>query len=474
MDYKLLTSLLFWFFSLQSLLVAQFQHSVELIRTVNREDLAKELGEPVDNGVHFYKMTYHTTGSDGMPDIASGLIVIPDNDFVNFPLVIYHHGTSSAKSRVPSSLNLDYEAYAFFGGAGYVVLAPDYLGMGDSRGFHPYVHRATQASASVDMLKGFHEWALQSNVSLNGSLFLTGYSQGGHASMATHQLLEEQYMGTFDVTAAAHLAGPYSLSTVMKEVMIRESDYGFVGFIPFAILGFQTVYGDVFTELTDVFRPSFVAPIQSFYSGQISLTTLAIIIQLTLLQEYGNSFPINILNPVFADALQKDENNRINEILRMNDVYDWMPKAPTRLFFCQADELVPYQNALVAGAAMKRNSAPDVQLFDVSPSSGHSDCAGPALLAALEFFNDYRMTTLSAFEANPQILIFPNPTNGKFNVGGANFTPDCSVTVRDLTGRKILTQAATESINITGYASGVYMVVVDYQGARAVLKINKY
>jgi len=474
MDHRQITFLLFWFFLSNSLLTAQYLNSVEPIRSVSRDELTTQLGVMGDNGVQFYKMTYHTTGTDGMPDIASGLIVVPDSDRNDFPLVIYHHGTSTAKSRVPSSLNLDYEAYALFGASGYVVLAPDYLGMGDSRGFHPYVHRATLASASVDMLKGFHEWVLQGNISLGGSLFLTGYSQGGHASMATHQVLEEQYKGVFEVTAAAHMAGPYSLSNVMKEVMLRESDYNFVGFVPKAILGFQEVYGDVFNELTDVFKPSFVAPIQSFYNGQINLTTLAIIIQLTLLQEYGNSFPVNILNPTFANALQTDEQNRLNEILRMNDSYDWSPKAPTRLFFCRADDLVPFQNSLVAGSAMKRNWAPDVKLMDVGPSLNHSDCAGPALLEALDFFNVFKITNVSPMEANARISVFPNPTRGEISIAGDLVTSDCKVTVHDLTGRILLTQYASETIDLTPLSPGVYWVNLDCQGVRVARRVNKY
>jgi dipeptidyl aminopeptidase/acylaminoacyl peptidase len=210
---KLLISFTFLFyFLILSPIYSQHVNSVDYIRSASAEEISELLDYDVPYGVRFYKMTYHTTGSDGLADVASGLIVIPENELQDFSLVIYHHGTSPAKDQVPSSLNLDYEAYAFIGASGFAVLAPDYLGMGDSRGFHPYVHRETQARASVDMLKAFHEWLEGENYAVNDKLFLTGYSQGGHASMSTHQELELFYATEFSVTAATHLSGPYSIS----------------------------------------------------------------------------------------------------------------------------------------------------------------------------------------------------------------------------------------------------------------------
>ena len=95
---------------------------------------------------------------------------------------------------------------------GYVAVAPDYLGLGESRGFHPYVHAATEASAAIDLLYAAQEFAEKQKFPLNGQLFLTGYSQGGHASMALHRELERNYSKIFPVSAAAHLSGPYSIS----------------------------------------------------------------------------------------------------------------------------------------------------------------------------------------------------------------------------------------------------------------------
>jgi len=456
-----------------SVLHSQNLHSVNHLDDLTRQELTEQLGMDVDNGVKFYKMTYHTTGSDGLPDIASGLIVLPDNSPADQSLVIYHHGTSAAKDLVPSSLNLDYEAYAYIGGNGFAVIAPDYLGMGDSRGFHPYVHRETQASASVDMLKAFHEWADQEGVLLNEKLFLTGYSQGGHASMSTHQLLEDQYSQEFPVTAAAHLSGPYSLSQVMKEVITSEEDYLFPGFIPYTILGFQEVYGDVYTDLSEIFREIFIFHIESFYNGSYTLTQLSVIMSLIMQQQYGNSHPVNILNPSLADELQNNPDHRINQLLAENDTHNWTPQAPTRLFYCQADDLVPYENSVVAHEAFQENGAADVQLKDINPALDHGDCAEPAIIATIDFFKGFQETQVDFLADIAGIGFYPNPTQDFLYIEGME-SQSLQFSLYDTSGRVIISNITQNSINLSHLQNGVYFMKITNGQQSETRKIIKF
>ena len=57
-------------------------------------------------------------------------------------------------------------------------------------------------------------WCSDNQVAINEQLFITGYSQGGYASMAVHKYLENPSI--HEVTAASHMSGPYNLSHVMK------------------------------------------------------------------------------------------------------------------------------------------------------------------------------------------------------------------------------------------------------------------
>lgn len=436
---------------------SQHLNSVQHIRKVSREDLQTAIATPVEYGADFYKITYHTTGSDGETDIASGVIVIPDGKVSPHAVVIYHHGTSNSPTEVPSSLNLDYDAYAFFGGSGYAVIAPDYLGMGDSRGFHPYLHRQTQASASVDMLKAFHEWADNQNFTLDTRLFLTGYSQGGHASMSTHQELETNYASEYPVTAAAHLSGPYSLSSSMREIMFSETDYDFFGYIPYIILGFQEVHGDLYTNLSDIFRPAFVPHIQGFYNGTYNLTQLSVIMVIISVQQYGNRHPINIFNPDVVESLRDDDNHRLNQLLRENDTYNFAPRAPTRLLYCSADRVVPFINSLVAETALKANGAIDLQAIDVNPALDHGPCAPLAVTAARDFFNTFMQPTPVEPSFNIPLAIYPNPTTGQVNIRNVN--GNGLAEFFDHTGRMVWRQNTSQP-NIAHLPEGIYMIKI--------------
>jgi pimeloyl-ACP methyl ester carboxylesterase len=436
----------------------QHLNTVEFISSASVVDISELLDYDVDNGVRFYKMTYNTMGSDGTPDIASGLIVIPDNDAPEFSLVIYHHGTSPAKDQVPSSLNLDYEAYAFIGASGFAVLAPDYLGMGDSRGFHPYVHRKTQASASIDMLKAFHEWLENADYAVNEQLFLTGYSQGGHASMSTHQELELFHSAQFVVTAATHLSGPYSISVVMRDLMFSKSDYLFLGFIPYVILGYQEVYGTMYDNLSDIFQLEFIPFIEDFYNGELNLVDLTIALLFASIQNYGNRYPVTLFNPDLVNGMKENDDHPVNLILRENDTYNWAPQAPTRIFYCLGDEMVPYENSILADSVLQANGAFDLVTKNLNSEMGHGECAVPALMETIEFFKGFVEMSSGFVALQNEVNIYPNPTDGRINISGPIDFSEYHFQVIDITGKILLSQPLSYEINMVHLQSGMYLV----------------
>jgi pimeloyl-ACP methyl ester carboxylesterase len=457
-----------------STIYTQHLNSVEFISSVSAAEISERLDYDLNNGVRFYKINYHTTGSDGMPDIASGLIVIPDNMANEFALVIYHHGTSAAKDQVPSSLNLDYEAYAFIGASGFAVLAPDYLGMGDSRGFHPYVHRKTQASASIDMLLAFHEWLGNVNYSVNEKLFLTGYSQGGHASMSTHQELELLYSTEFNVTAATHLSGPYSFSVIMRDLMFSQNDYLFLGFIPYVILGYQEVYGNIYENLSDIFQLEFIPFIEDFYNGEINLVELTIALLFASIQNYGNRYPVTLFNPDLVNDMTTNDNHPINVILRENDTYNWAPQAPTRIFYCLGDEMVPYENSILADSVLQANGAFDLVTKNLNSEMGHGECVFPALMETIEFFKGFIDTSVDFLAFQNEISLYPNPTDDRINISGPTDFSDYHFQIIDVIGKILLDQALSYEINMGHLKSGIYLIrIIGKRGVSTYRVIRK-
>ena len=73
---------------------------------------------PALTGITAYSVTYLTTGSDGQPDTASGLIVLPDNKGTN-RLLSYQYGDTEGLDLVPSKLNLEGTLGILYGGQGF-------------------------------------------------------------------------------------------------------------------------------------------------------------------------------------------------------------------------------------------------------------------------------------------------------------------------------------------------------------------
>ena len=65
--------------------------------------------------------------------------------------------------------------------AGYVIVAPDYEGLGTS-GVHPYLNLSSAANSAIAAVKAVKE---HYGTQLNGAWMSIGQSQGGHASLGT-------------------------------------------------------------------------------------------------------------------------------------------------------------------------------------------------------------------------------------------------------------------------------------------------
>ena len=427
-----------------------------------RTELATEFGFFINYGIDVYKVRYTTTDVQGQPDTASGALVIPQARGFALPLFIYQHGTSGAKDDVPSNLNIsDYKVPLAFGGVGAVSLAPDYLGLGDS------------ASAAVDMLKAIGPYVAGLGQALNGQLFLGGYSQGGHASMALHRVLQEDYSSEYPVTAAAHMSGPYSLANVMREYVLSEDEYSFPGYIVRIILGLNEYY-QIYSDFSQVFRAPYLGPAQAYYNNELTMGALHDTLATLLTQELGLVQPKYIIQDSVRQNILDNPNHPVNVALAENDVYDWAPQSPTRLFYCTSDEQVLYTNSLLADSVMNANGAPDVESANISSTLSHFDCARPALTQALLFFVQYLDVVSDAEEqaAEQSFRVYPNPTSGPLTVEG--LSPGARLELYSPDGRRLSqlqAEGETVQLPVEGLAPGLYVLKLQGGDFRTVKKV---
>ena len=325
-------------------------------------------------GADVYSLRYETIDIHKAPTVASGAVLVPSPVLSSLDLLSFHHGTTVLREGVPSREAGDFLPALAWASDGYLIALPDYLGLGDSPGLHPYLLAEPTATAIVDMLRAVRHLAASKSWTLSGQLFLAGYSEGGYATMAAHKALELDYALEFTVTASAPMAGPYDLSGTMYElIMIKRTPYSNPYYLPYVLLAYNEVYS-LFSSPSDYMRSPWDATLPPLFDGQHSGGEINAAMP---------DVPIEIIRQdVIADVLG-DPDHPFRQALRANDLTQWAPKAPIRLYHCTGDELVPQLNSVVALAEL----AGSVELVDPSSESGHRDCATPSVLGARAWFN---------------------------------------------------------------------------------------
>jgi pimeloyl-ACP methyl ester carboxylesterase len=355
-------------------------YSRELIEAALRSQGLTQL-LPVQYGVRYYRITYATIDTAGNPTTASGLVATPVGAVGARPLISYQHGTIVRRSDAPSNPQARESQMVGAGAAavGYVVAAADYLGLGQGTGLHPFLHAASEATACVDMLRATRQFCLGRSILLSNNLFLAGYSQGGHATMALHRALEADYPGEFTVTACAPMAGPYDLSGTSFPQALSNPSSATSYYAAYLLVAYNSVYS-LFSSLSEVFTSPYDTRVATLFDG--THTSSEIMAQLP-------ANPKDMLTAGFLARMQAaSPTDPFLSALRENDVYDWRPLAPVRLYHGRADKDVPYANSEVAYARMSALGA-DVQLINVGDTLDHETAIMPSLLGARTWFSTF-------------------------------------------------------------------------------------
>lgn len=357
--------------------------SVELMETKAVDQIAIEYpfaalaGLDLRYDVAVYRIGYQTLDAFGNLTAASGVVGVPLGIPAGAPLLSFQHGTITSRANAPS-VNLQETgadlALYLMGASGYVMAAPDYLGFGDSSGLHPYMHAKTLAWTVIDLIRATRSLAADSGYPLNGQLFLTGYSEGGYATMAAQREIETHHADELSITASAPMAGAYDLSGTMLQLFLSGDPVPSPLQFPYILLAYNEIYG-FYEEITNLLAGEYVNTVLGLFDGENDSDT----INAALPSVFHELFAPNLLT-----ALESSGYHPLRTALESNDVYRWMPVSPTRLYHCLDDDIVPYANATVAFDYFTAAGA-DVEL-ETLPFGSHTDCAVPALLNGNSWF----------------------------------------------------------------------------------------
>ena len=337
-----------------------------------------ELGFPVRAAfaVDVYTIVYETIDAGGEVTQASGALLVPRGTAAPRPLMSYQHGTLVARDEAPSAAGGELAVGLAYAADGYVAVLPDLLGLGESPGLHTYVHAATSATAVVDMLRATLDFAEGDGLELSGQLFITGYSQGGYTAMVAHRELEASHRDEFSVTASAPMAGPYDLSGVMADTFTDGREHPSPYYLAYTLLAYNEIY-DLFATPADFLVAPYDTTLPPLFDGTHSASEINAAMP---------DVPGDILQPGVAEAFASDADHPARQRLRENDVYDWAPLAPIRMYHCGGDRHVPPANSEVAFEHLSANGA-EVELIDPLPIADHQGCVPLSLLLAKAWFD---------------------------------------------------------------------------------------
>lgn len=336
--------------------------------------------------VDLYRVAYKTKDPFGKITTASGLFIIPLGIEKALPLANYNHGTILRDTDVPSYLSYESQVGVVFGSQGFAMSLPDYLGLGlgSASGIHPYTHAKTEASATIDMIRAGRRLCDSLGVQLNDQLFLCGYSQGGHATMATHKMMEEKYSDEFTVTASAPMAGAYDVSGTMYDLLLKDQEYPAPGYLVYLLYSYNYVY-----KLYDNLNSILAAPYNTTLAPYFTAPTTTDLSQVETLLP-ASKIPSAVLTPAFLQTLRTDKTNPVYLKLTENDLYDWTPKGPIKLCHCDGDQHVPFVNAEIARDRFIARGFTGVTLVNPLPGGTHNTCVIPSLVTALLWFNSLK------------------------------------------------------------------------------------
>lgn len=330
-------------------------------------------GPYIKNGIKTYSVTYKTKNWSGTEVIASASIVVPDTPGP-YAFINYNHGTLLPEDewRAPSynnDFNSDINITYMMASAGYVVVAPDYIGYGASKNQeHNYCDYYSIAGNVVDAIRAAKEFCSHQNLSLKNKLFITGWSEGGTVALATVRKIEENFLNEFSITAAAPLAGAYYTSGLASAILNLTTETPYINSYAWALKTYNKT-GNINKPLSYYINEPYATAFNTSVSAAIPRNP-----QVLFTSQFRQNFNSNT-DPIIT-------------VLQQNDVWNFKPLCKTIFCHGQNDTYVPLTNSQQAYNYMLAQGA-DVSLI-IYPGKDHGECIWDYLATIYQAFEPLR------------------------------------------------------------------------------------
>ncbi|SFN39300.1 Por secretion system C-terminal sorting domain-containing protein [Chryseobacterium oleae] len=413
-------------------------------------------------GLKGYKITYYTKNENNVLVKATGLLMYPN---VNFKLstVVSDHGTTDSRDNVPSNfkgaLTAGFVVELSYVLNGYILMAPDYVGMGTGDGVHPYVDYATEAGATIDFVTAANKVLAQQGIKRYDEYFLAGYSQGAHAAMSTLKKLNTSNPTNLKFKYAYMGDGPYDFSGVTLNKGVLEKDfYPFTSFLANVLhtcnnTGFKTYN----TSISEVISPEYLDK----YNYHVVQDNGGLL--------WGPVIWRNLFTQNFINDVTNNPNNNLRRCMKPKDVYDWYNKTPMTLGHSSVDLAIPPENTSKTIDVQRGYYAWwDLNKYKLDSffwgPLGHVGGIVPFTLASNAKFNTLRSGGLlnqwAILTSKQQGNTQPETTTSLYS---SQLKPDLGnmqlVGITDFNQEKVASKSATGN-NLSALKDGVYLLKV--------------
>lgn len=281
--------------------------------------------------------TYRSVDTEGNDVVLSGKIIVPsDGNFKR--IVLASHYTIGSNAECPSNA---FQLEGTLAAMGYAVVMPDYLGYGVSADkIHPYLIREVTAINVIDMYSAVISFFNSAGTKPeHDDIILIGYSQGGANTMnVLHQI--EKTREDIAVHRVFAGGGPYDLKATFEQYINDDkADY------PCAVMMLSqamALCSNKEINLASMLRKDCLDNIEKWINSKEYSTS-----------EMNSLIGTKQTSKILTDAAfnkQGEEVALFYSALTENSIasYNWAPKAPCYIFHSINDNVVSFDNAILA------------------------------------------------------------------------------------------------------------------------------
>lgn len=296
--------------------------------------LALPARPPITDGAELLRVRYWSQVG-GTPVEASGLMAVPYRTLGGEAprgTAIYLHGTNPDRTSSPSAPGSQEGelSAAMFAGGGYILLAPDYFGLGQSHAAPAYIHAPATAAAARDLIIAARQVAGALHVPFSSDLYVTGFSQGGHATAVVQRDLETAPIPGIRLRAAAAISGAFDLAGISVPYAFEHKHSLYLAYIA---VSYAAQYKQ---PLGSLVNDSYARTLPALFDGNHAIDPIVAALP---------KDPRELFRPEALAAIEAGKGDWFIDGLAANEAFRWAPKAPLRLYYGDKDTDVSPQDS---------------------------------------------------------------------------------------------------------------------------------